>query len=256
VVVWVFAGGGETEASGLIKFLESTFPHHAFERKLPFNSKKPRSKPNKKIIVNEQKKDKESTFGITGERLAKAIKIHLDTALDKAKSENNRRPKFPDLILVIDDLDCRNLEIKNQKLEESIEKVLEKKNINNVEKYIVFAAPEIEVWIMADWEHTIAKSAKFKNRQVKMRRWFNTEKHFPFERPESFGEYDPNKKSCKEKLSELLIVSSRVPEDQGKEYKKSEDSPDLLLLIEKTVLCQKCPMFRDFYYFMQRLNTN
>ena len=43
---------------------------------------------------------------------------------------------------------------------------------------------------------------------------------------------------------------------QGKEYKKSEDSPELLLRIEKEILVQKCPMFRDFYCFMQTLNTN
>ena len=82
------------------------------------------------------------------------------------------------------------------------------------------------------------------------------EKQFPFDRPESFGEYDPERNCCQEKLSELLIVSSRVPEDQGKEYKKSEDSPELLLRIEKEILVQKCPMFRHFYYFMQTLNTN
>ena len=261
MVIWVFSGGGETETRGLIGFLESTFPHYAFERKLPFNSKKPRPKPNKTVIVNKQKqdknKDKKSTFGVTGESLANAIEIHLDTALNKAKSENNRRPKFPDLILVIDDLDCCSLKTKNQKLDESIEKVLEKKNIKNIQRYIAFAAPEIESWIIADWDHTLAKAEKFKAKHQRMRHWLSTQKKVPFDQPESFGEYDHNKKSCKEKLSNLLIeASSQEIEDQGKEYKKSEDSPELLLRIEKEILVQKCPMFRDFYYFMQRLNTN
>jgi hypothetical protein len=90
-----------------------------------------------------------------------------------------------------------------------------------------------------------------------MRHWLSTQKKVPFGQPESFGQYDRNKNSCKEKLSNLLIeASSQEIEDQGKEYKKSEDSPELLLRIEKEILIQKCPIFRDFYHFMQRLNTN
>ena len=236
MVVWVFSGGGETEVAGLIKFLQRLFPENfVFERKTPFDSTKKGAKPNRK-----------STFGITGKSLIQAINKYLPLAFLAEKNE-------PDLILVFDDLDCCDLVIQRQKFLDCIDQISDAKNIK---KYIAFAAPEVEIWIIADWENTIAKSAKFKNRQVKMRRWFNIEKHFPFDRPESFGEYDPERNCCQEKLSELLIISSRVPEDQGKEYKKSEDSPDLLLLIEKTVLCKKCPIFRDFYYFMQRLNTN
>jgi hypothetical protein len=90
-----------------------------------------------------------------------------------------------------------------------------------------------------------------------MRHWLSTQKKIPFHQPESFGEYDRNKNSCKEKLSNLLIeASSQQIEDQGKEYKKSEDSSDFLLRIEKTILCQKCPIFREFYYFMQTLNQS
>lgn len=40
MVVWVFAGGGETEVAGLIKFLQKLFPNYLFTRYTPFDSTK------------------------------------------------------------------------------------------------------------------------------------------------------------------------------------------------------------------------
>jgi hypothetical protein len=160
----------------------------------------------------------------------------------------------PDLILVVDDLDCGELDHQRQQFLNCIANIA---NTENIDRYIAFAAPEIESWTIADWDHTLAKAEKFKAKHQRMRHWLSTQKKVPFDQPESFGQYDRNKNSCQEKLSNLLIeASSQEIEDQGKEYKKSEDSPELLLRIEKEILVQKCPMFRDFYYFMQRLNTN
>ena len=237
MVVWVFAGGGETEVAGLIKFLQKLFPQNfVFERKTPFDSTKKGAKPNRK-----------STFGISNTSLIEAIQKYLPLAFLNEKHK-------PDLILVMDDLDCGNLDHQRQQFLDCITNIDKTKNID---RYIAFAAPEIESWIIADWDHTLAKAEKFKARHQRMRHWLSTQKKVPFDQPESFGEYDPNKKSCKEKLSNLLIeASSQEIEDQGKEYKKSEDSPELLLRIEKEILVQKCPMFRHFYYFIQTLNTN
>ena len=237
MVVWVFAGGGETEVAGLIKFLQKLFPQNfVFERKTPFDSTKKGAKPNRK-----------STFGISNTSLIEAIQKYLPLAFLNEKHK-------PDLILVMDDLDCGNLKHQRQQFLDCITTIDKTKNID---RYIAFAAPEIESWIIADWDHTLAKAEKFKARHQRMRHWLSTQKKVPFDQPESFGEYDPNKKSCKEKLSNLLIeASSQEIEDQGKEYKKSEDSPELLLRIEKEILVQKCPMFRHFYYFIQTLNTN
>ena len=237
MVVWVFAGGGETEVAGLIKFLQRLFPQNfVFERKTPFDSTKKGAKPNRK-----------STFGISNTSLIEAIHKYLPLAFLNEKYK-------PDLILVIDDLDCGDLDHQRQQFLDCITNIDKTKNI---ERYIAFAAPEIESWIIADWDHTLAKAKKFKAKHQKMRHWLSTHKKVPFDRPESFGEYDPNKKSCKEKLSNLLIeASSQEIEDRGKEYKKSEDSPELLLRIEKEILVQKCRIFREFYYFMQTSNQS
>lgn len=236
MVVWVFAGGGETEVAGLIKFLQKLFPNYLFTRYTPFDSTKKGAKPNRK-----------STFGVTGKSLIQSIQQYLPLAFLNEKHK-------PNLILVIDDLDCGDL---NHQREQFLDCITNIDKTKNIERYIAFAAPEIESWIIADWDHTLAKAEKFKAKHQRMRHWLSTQKKVPFDQPESFGEYDPNKKSCKEKLSNLLIeASSQEIEDQGKEYKKSEDSPELLLRIEKEILVQKCPIFGDFHHFMQRLNTN
>ena len=236
MVVWVFAGGGETEVAGLIKFLQKLFPNYIFTRYTPFDSTKKGAKPNRK-----------STFGVTGKSLIQSIQQYLPLAFLNEKHK-------PNLILVIDDLDCGDL---NHQREQFLDCITNIDKTENIERYIAFAAPEIESWIIADWDHTLAKAEKFKAKHQRMRHWLSTQKKVPFDQPESFGEYDPNKKSCKEKLSNLLIeASSQEIEDQGKEYKKSEDSPELLLRIEKEILVQKCPIFGDFHHFMQRLNTN
>ena len=234
MVVWVFAGGGETEVAGLIKFLQRLFPNYLFTRYTPFDSTKKGAKPNRT-----------STFGISNTSLIEAIQKYLHLAFLNEKHK-------PDLILVMDDLDCGDLNHQRQQFLNCIANI---DKTENIDRYIAFAVPEIESWIIADWDHTLAKAEKFKARHQRMRHWLSTQKKVPFDQPESFGEYDPNKKSCKEKLSNLLIeASSQEIEDQGKEYKKSEDSPELLLRIEKEILVQKCPIFRDFYHFVQRLN--
>ena len=236
MVVWVFAGGGETEVAGLIKFLQKLFPNYLFTRYTPFDSTKKGAKPNRK-----------STFGVTGKSLIQSIQQYLPLAFLNEKHK-------PNLILVIDDLDCGDL---NHQREQFLDCITNIDKTKNIERYIAFAAPEIESWIIADWDHTLAKAEKFKAKHQRMRHWLSTQKKVPFDQPESFGEYDHNKKSCKDKLSNLLIeASSQEIEDQGKEYKKSEDSPELLLRIEKEILVQKCPIFGDFHHFMQRLNTN
>ena len=236
MVVWVFAGGGETEVAGLIKFLQKLFPNYLFTRYTPFDSTKKGAKPNRK-----------STFGVTGKSLIQSIQQYLPVAFLNEKHK-------PNLILVIDDLDCGDLNHQRQQFLDCITNI---DKTENIERYIAFAAPEIESWIIADWDHTLAKAEKFKAKHQRMRHWLSTQKKVPFDQPESFGEYDHNKKSCKDKLSNLLIeASSQEIEDQGKEYKKSEDSPELLLRIEKEILVQKCPIFGDFHHFMQRLNTN
>ncbi|MFL0648003.1 hypothetical protein [Cylindrospermopsis raciborskii] len=86
MVVWVFAGGGETEVQSLIPFLEKNF-NCKFQRKTPAR-RKPGPKPGVKTTA----------YGRTGQGLINQISQELPIAL---KNE----PKVCSLILVFDDLE-------------------------------------------------------------------------------------------------------------------------------------------------------
>jgi hypothetical protein len=139
VVVWVFSGGGEAEVRGLLPCLEKTFPGCTFERKTPVRHK-PGPKPNKA-----------SSYGRTGTSLIEQIKQELPIAL---KAEPNQC----DLILVFDDLDCRDSQTQKFKILEELSKI---PGAADIERFVGFAAPEIEAWIIADWNNSIAKHSDF-----------------------------------------------------------------------------------------------
>jgi hypothetical protein len=157
VVVWVYSGGGEAEVRGFFPFLDKTFPGCRFERKTPVRDK-PGPKPNKA-----------ASYGRTGKSLIHQIQQELPGAL---KAEPTNRC---DLILVFDDLDCRDSETQKIKILSEISKIPE---CADIEKFVGFAAPEIEAWIIADWNNSIAKHSDFRGRHKRMRWWLSTEKKF------------------------------------------------------------------------------
>ncbi|MFN9614553.1 MAG: hypothetical protein ACK55M_03475, partial [Dolichospermum sp.] len=124
VVIWVFSGGGESEVRGLIPFLEKNFPSCKFERKTPV-LQKPGPKPGKA-----------SGYGKTGKSLIAQISKELPITL---KNEPNKC----DLILVFDDLDCRDPIAEREKFLAVISKISE---CADIEKFVGFAAPELESW--------------------------------------------------------------------------------------------------------------
>jgi hypothetical protein len=229
VVVWVYSGGGDAEVRGLFPFLDKTFPGCRFERKTPVRSDKPGPKPNKP-----------SSQGRTGESLIEQIKEELPLAL---KAEPNKC----DLILIFDDLDCRD----SQKQKEKIDKIwpeISKKipECADIKKIVGFAAPEIEAWIIADWNNSIAKHSDFRGRHERMRWWLSTQRKVSFDTPESFSEDYAEKDCCREKLSKALIESSvqdEVDRDKAR-FSKGYHTPLLLREIDPNEVQKKCPLFR------------
>lgn len=230
MVVWVFAGGGEAEVRGLIPFLEKNFPGCSFERKTPVRQK-PGPKPNKAV-----------SYGRTGQSLIEQIKEQLPIALKWEPNKCN-------LILVFDDLDCRDPRTQKEKILQEISKVPQ---CANLEKLIGFAAPELEAWIIADWNNSIARHSDFRGRHERMRSWLIREKNIPFDNPESFSEYDMEKDCCREKLSEALIQSSVQNEDDHNKprFSKGLHTPSLLLQINSNEVQRKCPLFRELYNYL------
>jgi hypothetical protein len=230
VVVWVFSGGGEAEVRGFFPFLEKNFPGCRFERKTPV-----RQKPGPKA-------NKAGSYGRTGQSLIEQIKQELPLAL---KAEPNKC----DLILVFDDLDCRDSETQKSKILSEISKIPE---CADIEKFFGFAAPEIEAWIIADWNNSIAKHSDFRGRHERMRWWLSTQKKVSFENPESFSEYDSQRDCCQEKLSEALIESSvqdEVDRDKAR-FSKGLHTPLLLREIDPNEFQKKCPLFRELYNYL------
>ncbi|WP_199333969.1 MULTISPECIES: hypothetical protein [Nostocaceae] len=219
----------------MIPFLERTFPGCKFERKTPV-SQKPGPKPNK---VN--------SYGRTGKSLIEQIKRELPTAL-------NYTPNECDLILVFDDLDCRN---PNQQKENILAAISTIPDCNSINQFVGFAAPELEAWIIADWNNSVAKHPDFKGRHERMRWWLSKERNIPFDNPESFSEYDPKRDCCQEKLSQALVDSSVLDEfdSSSTRFSKGLHTPLLLSYINPDEVQRKCPLFRELYNYLNNFCT-
>ncbi|MFN6513603.1 MAG: hypothetical protein RMY29_003750 [Nostoc sp. CreGUA01] len=227
VVVWVFAGGGEAEVRGLIPFLEKNFPGCSFKRKTPINQK-PGPKPNK---IN--------SYGRTGQSLIEQIKRELSIALQY-------EPNVCDLILVFDDLDCRDPIRERERILSAISAY------SDIPIFIGFAAPELEAWIIADWNNSVAQHPDFRSRHQRMRWWLSTQINIPFDDPESFSEYDLERDCCQEKLSQALIDSSVLDEfdSSSTRFSKGLHTPELLAYLNPSEVQRKCPLFRELYNYL------
>lgn len=223
MVVWVFAGGGESEIRGLMPFLCKTYKHHKFERKSPV-----RLKPGPHPPV-------QLGYGRTGKSLAEQMARILRSSL--ASKERC------DLILVIDDLDCHDPNQRRTLFTKAIRSV---DGTADIPHDIGFASPELEAWIVADWDHTIAQDVDFRSCHQAMRQWLATQKSVPFDTPETFSDFDQDKNSCREKLSEAIIESSQHCHAR-EYYSKALHTARFLKQISPQVVSQKCPLFRAFH---------
>ncbi|WP_017741607.1 hypothetical protein [Scytonema hofmannii] len=127
-----------------------------------------------------------------------------------------------------------------------------------ITQFVGFAAPELESWIIADWNNSIARHSDFRDRHQRMRWWLSTQRNIPFDCPESFSEYNPERDCCHEKLSEALIESSVLDEFEPSEtrFSKGLHTPLLLLQIQPNEVQQRCPLFRELYNYLNNFCQN
>ena len=209
---------------GLIPLLENICIDHTFERKSPVR-RKPGPRPSNV-----------PGYGRTGRSLAEQI--------EKLLFESLKAKECCDLILVIDDLDCHDRDARRELFDKSIGKV---DHAANIEHYIGFASPEVEAWIVADWDHSVAKDPDFRGCHNQMRHWLSTQKAVPFDRPETFSSYDREKDSCRDKLSDAIIESSICCGAQAR-YSKGGHTARFLRRISPEVVSGKCPLFRALHH--------
>ena len=252
VKIWVFAGGGEAEARGLLPFLERLFEDCEFQRRFPTglkrNPKKPRTFPTDQDY---REKQKASARGATGNSLLKQIQARL---VDGIKYDPQ-----PDLILVFDDLDCHNLTHKKRILQEAIENYLTSLGTIAIPVVVGFAAPELEAWIIADWDKSVQNNIELKRYSFEIKSCLKTyEVNFDF--PENFSIYfehdNPQedytlpsntlqKGSCREKLSKIL--QDCVTKHTSMHYSKDTHTSDLVKKLDHIKLMDKCPIFKELY---------
>lgn len=227
MVIWVFAGGGEAELRGLSIFLRSNFKSHIFEMQTPFRQK-PGPRPNKYHAL-----------GQTGSSLRRQIKVSLEQALRGGRC---------DRILVLDDLDCHDIEQCRQAFEITLQTIA---GAETIEHIIAFAAPEIEAWLIADWARSFANWREFRPYQVQIRRalaeaYRESTAEGDIGQPENFSWRDTDRNACAQKLSEK--IQDVVQRIAGSQYSKDEHSGSLLQQVRADVIQQSCPTFRRTLY--------
>ena len=226
--MWVFSGGGESEVSGLVPLLKNICSDHTYERKSPI-----RRKPGPRPAA-------EPGYGRTGRSLARQ--------LEKLLFESLRANATCDLILVIDDLDCHEPNTRRELFDSAIAKI---NRAATIERFVGFASPEIEAWIVADWNHSIASDPDFRGCHGQMRHWLSTQKGVRFDQPETFSRLDEEKDSCLDKLSDEIVDSS-VQLGARSRYSKAIHTARFLRQISPEVVSAKYPHFRELFNRLTR----
>jgi hypothetical protein len=234
VVIWIFSGGGEAEIEGLIPFFRKSFPDCEFQRKTPVRQKRG-PKPGKEI----------NALGKSGKSLSRQIKYQLPHAL---------RSETCNLILVLDDLDCRNPDERKKAFSDVIDCV---SGASFIKRFVAFAAPELEAWVLADWENTFARYSDFRGFHKDLQYTLSRDYQVPLNAPESFSAYDPEKDSCKEKLSEIIqqaVEATALNNKKSVRYSKAIHTPGLLICAVAENVAAKCPLFKELYNFLNQLS--
>ncbi len=208
---------------GLIPFFERNYREHKFQRKSPVR-RKPGPRPSM-----------EPGYGRTGTSLAEQI--------EKILHESLKLEEDCDLILVIDDLDCHDEDKRRELFGDRVERI---EGAIDIPNFVGFASPEIEAWVIADWNNTVAKDADFRGCHLEMRHWLSTQKSVPFGDPESFSLFDPAKSSCRDKLSEAIVESSQHCSARAP-YSKATHTPRLLRQVSPEVVSGNCPLFQELH---------
>lgn len=234
MVVWLFAGGGEAEVQGLVPFLEKWFGHCCrFDRKTPVKYK-PAGKPGKKG----------PSHGKTGTSLVKEVRVRFLEALKKEGACS--------AVLIVDDLDCRPPDKAKEPLRKVVDDCL---GTSSVPVCIGFAAPELEAWLIADWDNAVRTHPDFRARASSMRHFLSATFKVPMSAPEDFGQWDEKTGSCRNKLSDALIEASvlAVQSQASAVFNKARHTPEMLQKVDPQSVAVKCPLFREMWDCLESL---
>jgi Domain of unknown function (DUF4276) len=116
---------------------------------------------------------------------------------------------------------------------------------------IGFAKPELESWVIADWDRTVGRDPDFRGKCKAMQHWLSTERKVKFDSPEDFGLDPAFTESYRQKLSNAIIESSE--QQEGARYSKQIHTARFIKQLDSAIAQQKCPEFRKFFTSLTRL---
>jgi hypothetical protein len=230
--VWVYAGGGYAEAEGIVPLLKKHFVNATFQRRTPA-LRRPGPKPSVTAA-----RGAKTYAGNTGESFQREIQENL-------KYWDEDGPA--DVIVVLDDSDCNPPDAILKEFEKTVTDRLNAMGTDPLPHIVAgLAVPELEVWLLGDWESTFAKEyPRCANslQQELVRRGVRTAE------PETFD--------CRPDAQTYIKLSSYVllPALEGIctiRFSKATDTPRLLLRIHPETVKQRCFYFRQFWTQLEK----
>ena len=232
IKVGYFCTGGYTETGSIQGFLERINPNVRFVRCFPMVNK-----PCLKIGRMSSTPIR-SQNGVSGDELINEMKSKL------------RHPGMGefDVILLIDDLDCRFKRAgapNYQEWRNSVNKELCQLLCREVSFEVMFASPEIEAWFVADWNNTFAKEAQYRAIKDQLRYSICSSDINEFiNNIEEYGGYYHNG-SCYNKLSTRIqqIFNGINSQPNYIEYSKRIHGVGMLARLDPSIVAEKCRLY-------------
>lgn len=222
-----FHTAGYTESGSLPSFLKKINPSVKWERCFPAYQKLKMAKGPHGSTPIKQHRAQDS--GITGEALIDRMKIIL--------ARYREDYQHLDWVVVIDDLDCANPQnashVKNE-----VSRILGR----NVQVCFLYASPEVEAWLVADWEHSFGKH--YPHAIAIQLRYQLGQYQPPVIRKSIEGFGGPVKAlgGCTTKLSTVIqtVFSRHISSAKKYEYSKRYDGNEMLSHIEPEAVSNLC----------------
>lgn len=239
-IVGYFCSGGYTETGGMAQFLQRINPELKWKRCFPAVDK-----PNLK-----QGRMRATPIGAASGVSGESLVNRMLNILNEPVFEHN---DHYDLILLIDDLDCRfnnNTELCSDWMLNTFNRV-EQALGRHVQFEALFASPEIETWFIADWANGFGK--EYRDIEVLLRREITTLLGACHNSPEDYGGPLFNG-SCTIKISaeiQKIITNLSLPNHIYR-YSKRENGPAMLNRIDPEQVSSICNRYFRLVYMRLR----
>jgi hypothetical protein len=227
LVVWVYAGGGYAEAEGIVPLLKKHFADVTFQRRTPAH-RRPGPRPS---VV--EARGARTYAGNTGVSFQKEIQENLKYWFEDGPA---------DLIIVLDDSDCNPPDAILEGFEKTVTDSLNAMSAEPLPPIVAgLAVPELEVWLLGDWEMTFGKAYPLCEKSLQqelVRRGVYTSE------PEKFV-CRPNQQTYIKLSSDVLLPA--IEKICAIRFSKATDTPKLLLQIRPQTVKARCGYFRQLW---------